>query len=142
MGKGNDLKWVDPATIHQRASERIKLFQCFRGVDCAVFDFEDDLQNVGRAHEVAILVIEFNVGMGWRIEIEEIGIDTEMRSIVTKHQGTEQDECADCKTMAQQEIEVTPSEGAPVWNAGYLHGDRRIKTVWNLMINSLRPDAN
>ena len=70
------------------------------------------------------MVLEFDIRVRRRIKIKEICMYPQAGNAIAKEQGTEQDERADCETMAQQEIQVTLSEDTAVWNEGGWHGGR------------------
>jgi len=59
-------------------------------------------------------LIELNIGMRGRVEIEEVGMDAQVESLIAKQQGAELDEEADSEAVTEKEVEVVLRQVAAV----------------------------
>ena len=100
------LKRVDTSDVHQSPSDRIDFLQCIDRINIALLHLQHDLQYVSRPKHLAILLIEPNIGMRGRVEVEKIRMDAQTEGLIPEEQGAEQDEQADAEPVAEEKIEV------------------------------------
>ena len=114
MGEGSHLKRIDPFRLYEGPGEAIDFLERVDCIDIALLHLQHDLQHVGRAKHLAILLIELNIGMRGRVEIEEVGMDAQVEGLIAEQQGAELDEEADTEAVTEQEVEVASRQGATV----------------------------
>ena len=78
MGERSDLEGIDALGFHQGARQTINFLEGLDRVDIAVLYLKNNLQDVGGTEHLAILLVELDVGVARRVQIEEIGMDTQL----------------------------------------------------------------
>ena len=111
VGDGRDLIRHHPLGVDHVLGDAIELLQGLGVVDVAVLHFEDDVHYVRRAEHLPELVIELNVRVLLRVEIEEVGMEADLAEPERedqRHRGDRQDAQA-AVLEKEAEVRLNPS---------------------------------